>query len=86
MHEDGGIDAHDVVVEFGHRVPPVAFDVVFQFDAHLAVVIYGAQAIVYFARRKDESVLLAVGNQLLEEFFLCHMCLFVIACLATACV
>ncbi len=74
MHEDGGVDAHDVLVELDHRVPPVAFNIVFQLHAVLSVVVHGGQTVVDFARREYETVLLAVSDQLFEEFFLCHMC------------
>ena len=72
VHEDGRVDAHDVVVELRHRIPPVALDVVLQFDAHLAVVVHGAQAVVYLARREYEAVFLTVCDEFLEKFFLCH--------------
>ena len=73
VHEDGRIDAYDVLVEFGHRIPPIFFDVIFQFDAHLPVIVNGAQPVVNFTRREDKPVLLAVGDQFLEKFILCHM-------------
>ncbi len=41
VHEDGGVDPHDVFPETRHRLPPVGFDVVLEFDAHLAVVVDG---------------------------------------------
>ena len=42
VHEDGGVDSDDVLVEEHHGLPPVLFDVVFQFDAVLSVVIDSA--------------------------------------------
>ena len=73
MHENAGIDADDVFVQASHRLPPVPFDIVLEFHAHLAVVIHGGQAIVNLAGREDESVFLAVRNEDFEKFFLCHI-------------
>ena len=72
VHEDGGIESHDILVQLDHRVPPVALDVVFQLHAVLSVVIDGGQTVVDLARREHESVLLAMGDQFLEKFFLRH--------------
>ena len=72
MHEDRGVDAHDILMQLDHRIPPVALDVVFQLHAVLSVVVHRSQTVVDFARREYESVFLAVGDQLFEEFFLCH--------------
>ena len=72
VHEDRGVDTHDVFVELDHRIPPVALDVVLQLDAVLTVVVDGAQTVVDLARREDEAVLLAVGHEFLEKFVLCH--------------
>ncbi len=49
VHEDGGVNAHDVVVEHGHCFPPVSFDVVFEFYAVLAVVVHGREAVIKLA-------------------------------------
>ena len=72
VHEDGRVNPHDIVVEFGHRIPPVAFDVVLQFNTQLTVVVNGSQTVVYLARRENKPVLFAVGNEFFEKFFLCH--------------
>ena len=72
MHEDRGVDADDVLVQFDHRIPPISLDVVLQLHAVLTVVVHGSQTVVDFARRKHESVLLAVRYQLFEKFFLSH--------------
>ena len=72
VHEDRGVDAHDILMQLDHRIPPVALDVVFQLHAVLSVVVHRSQTVVDFARREYESVFLAVGDQLFEEFFLCH--------------
>ena len=73
VHEHAGIDAHDILVEAGHRLPPVPLDVVLELDAHLAVVVYGGESVINFTRRENESVLLAMGYENLEKFILCHI-------------
>ena len=72
VHEDRRVDPDDIVVQPHHRLPPVTLDVVFQLHALLSVIVYGAQTVVYFARRENKPVLLAVSNQLFKKFFLCH--------------
>ena len=49
VHKDSRIDSHNVFVEQRHGFPPVTFDVIFEFDAVLAVVINSRQAVVDFA-------------------------------------
>ena len=71
MHEDSRVDTYYVVVEQGHRVPPIAFDIVFQFYAVLTIVIHGSEAVIYLAGREDESVFLAMSDEFFECFFLC---------------
>ena len=73
VHENGGVDAHDVVVEVHHRFPPVTLDVILHLDAHLAVVIHGAQTIVDLAGLKNETILFGMRHERLEYFFLCHI-------------
>ena len=85
VHEDGGVDAHDILVEFDHRVPPVTLDIVLELHAVLSIVIYGAKAVVYFARREYESVLLAVSHQFLKQLLLCHGISFLYLCSAYVC-
>ena len=48
VHEYSGVDTHNIVVQEGHSVPPVALDIVFEFYAVLAVVVDGRQTVVYF--------------------------------------
>ena len=72
VHENGRVDAHDVLIEAGHGFPPVGLDVVFELDTHLAVIINGSQTVVNLGGGEDEPVLLAMGYQYLEKFFLCH--------------
>ena len=40
VHEDGGIDAHNVLVEQRHAVPPIFLDIIFQLHSILAVIVY----------------------------------------------
>ena len=77
VHEDGGIQPHDIVVQLHHALPPILLDVVLQLHAVLSVVIYGAQSIVNLAAGEHETVLLAVGHYLLEYILLlCHKCIY----------
>ena len=74
VHENGRIQAHDVLVEQGHRFPPVAFYIILKFDAVLAVVVHCGEAVVNFAGGEYEAVLFGVRNYLLEDIFLlCHI-------------
>ena len=78
VHENGGIDADDVVVEHGHGLPPVAFYVVLEFHTVLGVVIHGAQAVINLAAREYEAVFLGMGYNRLEDIFLlCHIYIYV---------
>ena len=49
MHEDGGINAYNVFMHAGHALPPVIFDIFFQFASPLAIIIDGLQTVIYFA-------------------------------------
>src|SRR5579883_284294 len=48
VRDDGALDTHDVIVQLHHRPPPVAADVVAQFDAERAEVIDARNAAVDF--------------------------------------
>ena len=77
VHEDGGVDAHDVLVQQSHGLPPIAFYVVFEFYAVLAVVVHGRKAVVYFRALKHKTVFLGMGNDFLEHVvLLCHYFVF----------
>ena len=76
MHEDRGIQPHDILVQLDHRIPPITLDVILQLHAVLAVVVDGAEPVVYLARGEYEPVLLAVRHQFFEKFFLRHFILF----------
>ena len=60
MHEDGGVDAHDVLVEQHHALPPILFNVILQLHAVLTVVVHGTQTIINLTRREHEPVLLTM--------------------------
>ncbi len=60
VHKDGGVDAHDILVEQYHALPPIFLDVVFQFYTILSVVVDCSQSVVNVATWKYESVLLAM--------------------------
>ena len=73
MHEDGGIDTDDVLVEQHHRLPPILLYVVLELYAVLAIVIDRAEAVVDVAGGEYETILLAMRYNLLENvFLLCH--------------
>ena len=48
MHEDSRVKSHDIFMEQHHALPPVLFDIVFQFHTHLTVIVYSSQSIVNF--------------------------------------
>ena len=73
VHENSGINTHDVVVQQNHRVPPVFLDIVFQLDAVGAIVVNCRQSVgVNIRTWEHESVFLTVTYNLLEIVF-CHV-------------
>ena len=73
VHKDGSIQSHDILVQLHHTLPPILFDVVLQFHTILTIIIHGAQAIINLTAGEHETVLLAMGNDFLEDIFLlCH--------------
>ena len=60
VHKDGRVDAHHVLVQQHHAVPPIFLDVVFELHTHLTVVIHSAQPVIDLARLKHVSIFLAV--------------------------
>ena len=81
MHEDGAVDAHDILVQQGHRLPPVTLDIVLQLNAVLCIVINRAQAVINLTRGEHKAIFLGVRHDFLENVFLfCHCksyCIFV---------
>ena len=74
VHEDGCVDAHDILVQQHHGLPPVLFDIILQFHAVLPIVVHCAQSVVDVTAGEYEAILLAVGNYLLEYIvLLCHV-------------
>ena len=72
VHKYAGIDANDIAMEQHHALPPVFFDVVFQLNTILTVVINGCESVVNLTAREDKAVFLAVAHYLFENIFLCH--------------
>ena len=72
VHENGGVDAHDVLVQQHHALPPILLDVVLQFHTVLSVVVNGSQSIIDLAAWEYEAILLAVRYYFLKNVFLCH--------------
>ena len=46
MHENRGINTHDILIELGHALPPMVLDIFFQFTPPLTIVIHGTKAVV----------------------------------------
>lgn len=72
VHEDGGVDTHNVAVQQHHALPPILLDVIFQFHAVLAIVVDGGQAVVDVTAGENETIFLTVTHYLFENIFLCH--------------
>ena len=72
VHKDGAVQTDDVVVQQHHALPPILLDIVFQLHAVLTIVVHGAEPVVDVATGKDETILLAVGDDFLEHIFLGH--------------
>src|SRR5687767_5408957 len=71
VHENGGVDAYDVLVHLGHAFPPIVAYILFQLGAVLAIVVYGTQAIVYFTGWENESVFFTMRYNRLEFILIC---------------
>ena len=67
VHEDAGVNAHDVFVHAHHGGPPVLLDVVLQFGTQLAVVVSRGQSVVDFARREHKTVFFGVADDFFEK-------------------
>ena len=46
VHEDGGVDTHDIAVHQHHRLPPIFLDIILKLNAVLTVVIHGGETVV----------------------------------------
>ena len=60
MHEDGTVNADDVLVEPCHGLPPVLFDIVLQLHTVLTVVVNGTESVIDVAGREHKTIFLAV--------------------------
>ena len=67
VHDDGGLDPHDVVAAAHHVVPPAVADVLFQLDTEGAEVEEAVIAAVDFGRLEDEAPTFREGNNGLHE-------------------
>jgi hypothetical protein len=65
-HQDGGVEADDVVTLAHHAAPPGVFNVALQLNADGAVVPGGAEAAVDLAAGKDEAAALGEGDERLH--------------------
>src|SRR6185437_13339295 len=57
-HQDAGVQAHHIIAHAGHRIPPVALDVILELDAEGAVV----------EDRVDSAVDFAAGENITAPF------------------
>ena len=73
MHEYAGVYTHNILVQLDHGIPPILLDVALELASHLSVIVNRTQSVINLARRENESIFLGVGNQILENFFLCHI-------------
>ena len=60
------VDADNVLVQVHHGLPPILFDVVFQFTTVLPIVIHGTQSVVDFTGWENEAIFLGMGNDFFE--------------------
>ena len=67
VHQDGGVEALDVVALAHHRIPPALLDVVLQLDAERAVVPDGAGASVDLGGLEDEAPALGEADEGVED-------------------
>src|SRR4030095_924998 len=73
MHEDSSINAHDVLIHPGYAVPPIIFDIFFQFTAPLTIIIYSLKPIINFAAGKNKAILFCMRYYCLESILIvCH--------------
>src|SRR5712664_2712201 len=71
MHQDGRIEAFDIVAFVHHRSPPALLDVLLELDAERPVVPHGAEAAVDLGRLKHEAAPLGQRHELLHGFVCC---------------
>jgi hypothetical protein len=66
MHDDGGVEAHDVLALAGHGVPPQFLHVALQLGTERAVIPKAVDAAVDFGGLKNESAAFAQRHDLLH--------------------
>src|SRR6266545_35356 len=66
MHQDGGVEAFDVVAFVHHRPPPPFLDVLLELDAKRPVVPDGAKAAVDLGGLKHEAAPLGQRHELIH--------------------
>ena len=66
VHQDGGVEAFDVVAGLDHRAPPAVLDVALELDAERAVVPDRAEPAIDLGGLEDEAAPLGEGNQLVH--------------------
>ena len=71
-HEDGGVEADDVVAQLHHRAPPGVLDVALEEHAEGAVVPGGAEPAVDLARREDQPASLRQVDDAVHQVVLGH--------------
>ena len=67
VHDDGGLEADDVVAAAHHVVPPAVADVFLQLGAERAVVEKAVEAAVDFGRGENEAAAFAERDDALHE-------------------
>src|SRR3989449_2991913 len=67
VHQDGGIEALDVVALVNQRAPPALLDVLLELDAERPVVPHGPEAAVDLRRLKHEAASLGERHELLHQ-------------------
>ena len=67
VHQDGGVEAFDVIAGANHRLPPAVLDILLQLDAQGAVVPHRPQAPIYLGGLEDEPSALGQGDQLIHH-------------------
>src|SRR6185437_17004928 len=60
MHEDRGIDAHDIFIELCHALPPMILYIFLELAAVLTIIVNGAETLVDLAGWKNKAVLFTV--------------------------
>ena len=68
VHDDGGFEAHDIVAEPGHAVPPEIFYVALEFSAQRAVIPEAIDAAVNLGGLKNEALAFAERHDLFHQF------------------